>query len=310
MSYAVNNVYTTSATTDNLSRNDMLMWVNECLQSEFTKIEQLHSGEAYCLFTEVVFPGSIQLKRVKWNSRNELDWLSNWKLVATTWKQIGIERQPQVDKIVKGKFQDNFEFLQWFKKFFDANYDGHEYDPVALRNFEELPKDSKKGGAAQQPSRMPNRTAAAARPTAAPAPQRASSNVSVNSTGTATKKPATTTPAATRPTPTFKQPPVSARTSAAAAQAPSAGGVPQQQYDDLQRELEDLRRQLAETDNVISSLETERDFYFQKLRQIEVMAQDSEATGHMDVRAVLNVLYETAEGFAAPDEVEEQNGHD
>ena len=39
-----------------------------------------------------------------------------------------------IDKLVKGKFQDNFEFAQWFKKFFDANYDlGIEYDPVAAR---------------------------------------------------------------------------------------------------------------------------------------------------------------------------------
>ena len=33
-----------------------------------------------------------------------------------------------IDKIVKGRFQDNFEFVQWFKKFFDANHDGHPYD--------------------------------------------------------------------------------------------------------------------------------------------------------------------------------------
>ena len=33
-----------------------------------------------------------------------------------------------MDKLIKGRFQDNFEFLQWFKKFFDANYDGREYD--------------------------------------------------------------------------------------------------------------------------------------------------------------------------------------
>lgn len=42
-----------------------------------------------------------------------------------------------VDKLVKGKFQDNFEFAQWFKKFFDANYDGKEYDPVAARQGQE-----------------------------------------------------------------------------------------------------------------------------------------------------------------------------
>lgn len=38
-----------------------------------------------------------------------------------------------VDKLIKGRFQDNFEFLQWFKKFFDANYDGREYDGYEAR---------------------------------------------------------------------------------------------------------------------------------------------------------------------------------
>ena len=33
-----------------------------------------------------------------------------------------------VDRLVKGRFQDNFEFVQWFKKFFDANYDGGGYE--------------------------------------------------------------------------------------------------------------------------------------------------------------------------------------
>lgn len=39
-----------------------------------------------------------------------------------------------IEKLVKGRFQDNFEFCQWFKKFFDANYDGSEYDPVGARD--------------------------------------------------------------------------------------------------------------------------------------------------------------------------------
>ena len=39
-----------------------------------------------------------------------------------------------IERLVKGRFQDNFEFCQWFKKFFDANYDGHDYDPVEARD--------------------------------------------------------------------------------------------------------------------------------------------------------------------------------
>lgn len=43
-----------------------------------------------------------------------------------------------VEKLAKGRFQDNFEFVQWFKKFFDANYDMHEYDPYVARGGESL----------------------------------------------------------------------------------------------------------------------------------------------------------------------------
>lgn len=39
------NVYSTSVTSDNLSRHDMLAWINESLQLALTKIEQLCSGE-------------------------------------------------------------------------------------------------------------------------------------------------------------------------------------------------------------------------------------------------------------------------
>lgn len=40
---------------------------------------------------------------------------------------------------MKGRFQDNFEFLQWFKKFFDANYSRTEpYDALAMRGGEPM----------------------------------------------------------------------------------------------------------------------------------------------------------------------------
>jgi len=43
-----------------------------------------------------------------------------------------------VEKLSKGRFQDNFEFVQWFKKFFDANYDLHDYNAVVARGGEPL----------------------------------------------------------------------------------------------------------------------------------------------------------------------------
>lgn len=54
----------------------------------------------------------------------------------------------------------------------------------------------------------------------------------------------------------------------------------------------------------IEGLEKERDFYFGKLRDIEVMCQESESENNPIIQKILDVLYATEEGFAPPDEVE------
>ncbi|XP_045148226.1 microtubule-associated protein RP/EB family member 1-like [Echinops telfairi] len=131
------NVYLTSVTSDNLSRHDMLAWINECLPSNLTKIEQLCSGAAYCQFMDMLFPGSIALKKVKFQAKLEHEYIQNFKILQAGFKRMGVDKIIPVDKLVKGKFQDNFEFVQWFKKFFDANYNGKDCDPVAARQGQE-----------------------------------------------------------------------------------------------------------------------------------------------------------------------------
>ena len=53
------NVYNTSVTTDNLSRHEMLAWVNDCLQTKYSKIEEMCSGAGYCQFMDMLFPSKI-----------------------------------------------------------------------------------------------------------------------------------------------------------------------------------------------------------------------------------------------------------
>jgi hypothetical protein len=81
-----------------------------------------------------------------------------------------------VEKLVKGRFQDNFEFVQWFKKFYDANYDGKEYDALAARDGVPLVASEGKGPNAftvtkPMVAKAPPKVAEpAARPVAAVAP--------------------------------------------------------------------------------------------------------------------------------------------
>jgi len=80
------------------------------------------------------------------------------------------EQPIPVDRLVRCKMQDNLEFLQWLKRFWDMNFPGGEYDPVARRG-------GAGGASAAGPGpRAPSATGASRAPPAAAArrPARAS----------------------------------------------------------------------------------------------------------------------------------------
>ena len=51
------NVFNTSVTNENLSRHEMLAWVNANLQANIGKVEELGTGAAYCQMMDMLFPG-------------------------------------------------------------------------------------------------------------------------------------------------------------------------------------------------------------------------------------------------------------
>lgn len=119
--------------------------------------------------------------------------------------------------------------------------------------------------------------------------------MSVNSSSGAARKPSAN-PAVT----SLQQQTVKQTVSIASSRQPQKNnGAPQQTaqiqnvdpgiFDGMKRELEEIRQQLSESDDVISGLEKERDFYFTKLRKIEVVCQDDEAAGVIQVPKLLQV---------------------
>jgi len=263
------NVYATSGSTENLSRHEMLAWVNDCLQTRYAKIEEMCSGAAYCQFMDMLFPGCIMLKKVKFNTKLEHEYINNFKVLQASFKKMNVDKIVSVDRLVKGKFQDNFEFLQWFKKFFDANYGGQEYDALDMRGGEEVGSANKpptKGGMAPRGnSGMPKRS-----PAARPAP------------------------AASRPAAR----PMGGGGGGSAVRAQNGGGM----SNEALAQIEDLNTQVMEMKLTIEGLEKERDFYFGKLRDVEVLCQENEGNDTELHSKVLNILYATEDGFAVPEE--------
>ncbi|KAH8396270.1 hypothetical protein KR222_007221 [Zaprionus bogoriensis] len=128
------NVHSTNVSSENLSRHDMLSWVNTQMRAEFTKIEELCTGAAYCQFMDMLFPNSVAIKRIKFRANQEHEFVHNFKLLQASFQKKCVLKEIPIERLIKGRFQDNFEFLQWFRKFFHANYNGNAYDAYAVRN--------------------------------------------------------------------------------------------------------------------------------------------------------------------------------
>ncbi|CAG6021962.1 microtubule-associated protein RP/EB family member 1-like isoform 1-T3 [Menidia menidia] len=250
------NVYATSVTSDNLSRHDMLVWINESLQMNLTKIEMLCTGAAYCQFMDMLFPNSVPLKKVKFGAKLEHEYIHNYKLLQVGFKKMGVDKIIPVDKLVKGKFQDNFEFVQWFKKFFDANYDGKEYDPVEARQGQDAIPSPATSALSKPPKKALSQTPPRP-PVAKVAPKLASVNA---------RKPGM--------------------------------GVGDERAE-LINEMEILK-------TTIQDMEKERDFYFGKLRNIELICQEKEGEGDPTLQRIIDILYATDEGFVIPDAEEQE----
>lgn len=286
------NVYNTSVTTDNLSRHDMLAWVNQSLDARFNKIEEMCTGAAYCQFMDMLFPGSIQIKKVKFRTNLEHEYIHNFKILQAGFKRMNVDKIVPVDKLVKGRFQDNFEFIQWFKKFFDANWDGSEYDASAMRGGEELGM-----GAGGGPGGARSSGIARASPRHIAPPPRAAPIARNGTSGMAGRA-----PPSSRPPAASRAPVGGASRAPGAPRGAGGGGGGGANSAELLAQIEDLNAQLMESKLTIEGLEKERDFYFAKLRDIEVLGQEYEVEGGKMIERIQAVLYATEDGFAVPDD--------
>uniref|UniRef100_A0A672PI92 DNA (cytosine-5-)-methyltransferase n=1 Tax=Sinocyclocheilus grahami TaxID=75366 RepID=A0A672PI92_SINGR len=124
---------------DKCSRYEVLSWINETLQTNFTQVEQCRSGACFCQLMDLLFPGSIDMSKVKFESQKRSDFIQNYSLLQTVFRKSGVKEPVPVKQLLTGKFRANFTFLKWFKKFFFANERrGKEYNPVEARNGQDI----------------------------------------------------------------------------------------------------------------------------------------------------------------------------
>lgn len=87
---------------------------------------------------DAIYPGTFSLSKVKWGAKFDYEYVENYKVLQSAFDKNGIKKHIDVDKLVKAKYQDNLEFCQWIKRYFDLNYSGEPYNAVERRKGQQL----------------------------------------------------------------------------------------------------------------------------------------------------------------------------
>jgi hypothetical protein len=99
--------------TMNVSRTDLLAWLNDLLQINYTKVEQCGTGGAYCQILDSIYgeiigrnqsrasdntdnvlftQGDIPMARVKMNAKHEYEFVANYKIMQNVFKAKKIDK--------------------------------------------------------------------------------------------------------------------------------------------------------------------------------------------------------------------------
>lgn len=88
-----------------------------------------------------MFPGKVNMSKVNWKARNEWEFINNLKILQQGFAKCKIQKYIDIEKLSKSKYQDNLEFIQWLKRYFDLfnkNSEVKNYDPLIARKNAEI----------------------------------------------------------------------------------------------------------------------------------------------------------------------------
>lgn len=295
-----------------VSRTELLAWVNNLLQLNLSKVELCASGAVYCQILDSCSPGTVAMRKVNWLAKSDHEFIPNYKVLQAAFDKNNIEKHICVDQLIRAKYQDNLEFLQWMKFHHDRVRDvvrSGDYDAVLAREGRPLPAWAQAGAALPAAAAATGGAGRAQggkenlRPAAADVEKRATSTA-----GDGAK--------ARQFVPGVRSPRASQHGAAAprlasggAASAPLASRVGAHAdvaaltaaLEAAEAKVVAQAEELNDKQMTLEGLENERDYYFGKLRQVEVMCTTLKASMNPDmtsdkmVNDILGILYAEAE---------------
>jgi RP/EB family microtubule-associated protein len=251
--------------------------------------------------------------------RSDFEFVGNYKLLQAAFTKHRVQRHVDVDKLIRAKYQDNLEFCQWLKAFYDLSGAARDdYDPLEARGRGKGGKKynemlEKAGGAhGSRPTPKGPRTPITAaplprKPKSAAPPARPAAPAARPVPRVANARPTTAAPKTnpTRPGPTTARTGPGAKPRAPLTESRSNKADAAIADATLMKKNAEMSTKIVDLETSVQDIEKERDFYFTKLRNVELMLQVQQDKGwdgcdlHGVVDSIFKVLYATAEDDVA-----------
>jgi len=246
-----------------VSKRELLEWMNSVLNSSVANCDKdVGDGSAYAQIFHSINKGCVPIRQIRWEAKSEYDYTINFNLVQKALKKLKVDKVIPAEALMKGKPLDNIEFCQWLKHYHQHVATVEDYD-----GFDE--RENVAPGISKKVKKFAAGDGSAAKPPAARKPV---------SRTTAAK------PAATR-----------------APSRSAGGGADSGQVKELEAQVAAQTEEISELNLNVDALTKERDFYFGKLRDVEIMIQEQEESGECDeagrqvFESIKSILYATDE---------------
>eukprot|EP00210_Caulerpa_lentillifera_P008272 g7893.t1 len=274
--------------TSSISRNELLTWINTTLGLNLSKIEQTASGAVACQLMDVLYNGAFPMQKIDFNAHNEYDMINNYKVLQAFFDKQGIEKSIEVDKLVKGRPLDNMEFIKWLKAFWDKESSDfvpdEDYNLVDRRQVGKT-GDMKETGTTNSSQTAP-KTSAAATTNANELRQRASNIPSE------TKPSPTGSSRAVKRRPPVNSPPVLTSSTNASHRTYGTGRSYANTSDRrITVRKTEVNKELTEMRTTAEESVKERDFFYSKLREIEILCQSTVICDIPIIQTIEQILY-------------------
>ena len=264
-----------------VGRDELLSWINSIVGVGYRKIEDCANGAAFCQVIDALHPDSINLGKVKFDATSETDIINNYKILQEGLFQNHINKNLHISEFLTKKVNASLEMLQWL----------YQYSHLLLSSINYNPYERRKQLGIKEPKLT--------RISSSPNPTYQYKPITPN----VAKRPQTALKPRTPPTP--KLPEISESPSLSQTQKHSlsssyASTTNSASKSDTERRIRHLEKKVMKLEYELDATIKERDFYWKRLRQIELYCANTETP---EAQNILEMLCQTESenGFVTPE---------